>query len=105
MASLSSRLPRYRLTWPMVERGEIEIVTPLTPLEMSATIALLCNPNRILSTADLIECVWPDANREPERANNRIAILIMQLRRKGIRIANRVDVGYRLLDGKEDHRP
>lgn len=80
----------------MVGRGEVEITTPLTPLEMSLMIALLCN--RALSTQDLIERVWPDADTSPEWAATGLSALVRRLKAKGVAIINTADIGYRLAD-------
>lgn len=94
MAAHYNRVPRYRLTWPMVERGELQIITPLSPLEMNAMLALLSH--RVISSKDLIEAVWPDADTSPEWTASSLSILVRRLKDKGVAINHTRDIGYRL---------
>lgn len=69
----------------MIERREVEITVHLAPQELRLAMALICNQGRVMTTRDLIECVWPDPDLEPDCGENSIRQLMYRLNKKGIR--------------------
>lgn len=86
----------YRMTVPMMERGEVAVTVPLSPTESRLMAALIVNRTRYLTVADLIECVWPNPDAAPEWEHGFVKLMLHRLRRKGILIENVIGIGYRL---------
>ena len=62
-------------------------------------LLLLQSPDRVITTSDIIEYVWPEPNREPDWAPTLVRRCIMGLRKRGIPIALRKGFGYAILAG------
>jgi DNA-binding winged helix-turn-helix (wHTH) protein len=72
-------------------------VVGLGPQQLSIVLHLIgTRPDRYVSTEELIRAVWPNANTEPESADNTLKAQILHLRRKGVCIVNVSGIGYRI---------
>lgn len=88
------------MTWPEYLAGCCRIggrLTRLTFREADVLLALLLShPDRPTSRFRLIECVWPNAEKQPIDATHVITIEVMRLRRLGVTIETRNRFGYRI---------
>ncbi len=80
----------------MLERGEVQVTISLSRRQTALMAALIVNRHRWLTTAELIECIWPGEDGGPIDADVSLALRIAELRETGIVIDNYVGVGYRL---------
>jgi DNA-binding response OmpR family regulator len=90
------------MTWPQYRRRECTVcgfLVRLSALEVEALLVLLLRYPCAVSTADLIEAVHPDPDREPELAEDSIFQTIHRLRAKigGFHIHRRNGFGYELV--------
>jgi DNA-binding response OmpR family regulator len=85
------------MTWPQYRRHECTIdgvTVRLRPQQAELlSVLLVGSPVGFLHADALIEGVWPDPDREPDTAENCIAVYIGQLRRLGVTIEARFHCG------------
>lgn len=94
------------MTWPQYLRRECRITAQLSPQESELLSTLLVRHPCPVTTSELIEALWPDPEREAERAEARIHCLVLSLRGKIGRDRISFDnVGYRLCQGDREITP
>lgn len=88
------------MTVPQLRRHECRIgglTVRLQPaLADFLALLLVSHPNRCLSRRELIEAMWPDAEREPETALEIVRVYVSTLRRLGITVECCTSFGYRI---------
>lgn len=88
------------MTWPQALRREVAVdgrAIRLSPLEHDVVAAILmAPPDRELSTPDLIERVWPNADTQPECARQVLRSTVSRARRRGVPILSANWKGYSL---------
>ncbi len=93
------------MTWPQYRRRECRVVAALSPLEAELIATLLLRYPAPVSTAELIEAIYPDPDVEPDSAVTQIHALV---RKAGHKIGRRhiaaSPLGYRLVQRPADLR-
>lgn len=87
------------MTWPQHQRREVKVlekVIKLSPMEHLITSVLLMRRN-IVKAIELVEILYPNANLEPDYAENSVRIFVQRARRKGVPIKTRKTFGYEFL--------
>lgn len=90
---------RVRMTCPMVHRHEVEVrgkVERVTPWVHNVLVVLLMNRGRFLTVDDLIPCVWPDPDQEPDFAADLVRKAICYMRDIHIRVLVVKGHGYQI---------
>src|SRR3954453_22266934 len=88
------------MTLPQARRRQALIagrIVKLSPMRHKLlTLLLLRGPNELVSAAEIIEVLWPDADAQPYGAGDCIHIFLMQLRRAGAIIEGQHGRGWRI---------
>lgn len=88
------------MTWPEYLVGCCRLNDRLTRMsfqEADVLLALLLgHPDHWTPAGQLIESIWPDANKEPDGARGQLSVQLTRLRRRGIEIENRERFGWRI---------
>lgn len=88
------------MTVPQWMRGECLVdgraVRLLPAWSELLAVLLVASPDRELSSAELIEAIWPEPDEEPAYAAGNLAKYIHFLRARGVPIENRHGYGWRI---------
>lgn len=85
------------MTWPQYLRHECRVTARLSPQESELLSTLLVRHPRPVTTAELIEAIWPDPDHEAEFAQSRVWALVCSIGRKiGAGRIEHDGIGYRL---------
>lgn len=84
------------MTYPQWLRQEASIGRLSTMDHRLLTLLLLSNPKEFVSSDEIIEVLWPDADAQALTANNRVRTHIFNLRQAGVPVETRHGWGWRI---------